>query len=912
MTCDEIRRRYLRFFESKKHRIVPSDSLIPANDPSVLFTSAGMNQFKEQFMGINIYSKRVTTCQKCLRTGDLDKVGKTAGHHTFFEMLGNFSFGDYFKKDAISWAWEFMVSELEIPADRLWVSVYEDDNEAYDIWKNDMGIPEHKIKRYGARDNFWPQNAIEDGPDGPCGPCSEIFYDQGEDTGCRTGHCEPSCGCGRFVEVWNLVFTQFNRAGKNSLTPLKNKNIDTGMGLERIARVMQVVKTNFETDIFAPITDEIYKLAGDKKTDKAFRVNPVREPRPLTAGADDGVKPQPPLIGNGRWSKSADFSNEVNAIADHIRAIIFMISDGVLPSNEERGYVARMLIRRAFRFGKELGVEPPFLHKLVPSVAKTMKEPYPEIETMRENIADIILSEEKKFQNTLEEGVKVIEELIHNLKTAGEKSVSGKDAFRLYDTYGFPLELTVEMAESKGLVVDKDGYNKEMEKQRGAARAKSKMGKEGIFFELNENTKKILSKIWKPTAFLGYSKLEAEAKILSISKFEHKVEIILDKSPFYGESGGQTGDNGEILTHFGKAIVSDTKKAGGLIVHIAKMVKGDFEAGTKVKAIVDKDSRLDIARNHTATHLLHYTLREVLGKHVKQSGSLVARDKLRFDFSHFKALDKRELDRVEDMMNALIRENLKVKTERLDRESARKKGAMALFGEKYGKKVRMVSIGECSKELCGGTHLDHTGEIGIFRISSESSIAGGIRRIEAVTGRMAYKSVKNDEELISDTMSALKATKDNLVKTSEDIILKVRNLEKEAVKSKSKNAALNVDDMILTASDIGGIKIISGRVENVDVPTLRNMTDDIKRKTGASVIVLGSGSEGKVSLVCSATVEAVAKGADAGNIIKKIAQIVGGSGGGKATFAQAGGRDITMLNEALNSVLNVVREEIKK
>lgn len=882
MTCDEIRRSYLRFFESKKHKIVPSDSLVPANDPSVLFTSAGMNQFKEQFMGINISFKRATTCQKCLRTGDLDKVGKTAGHHTLFEMLGNFSFGDYFKKDAIIWAWEFMVSELKIPADRLWVSVYKDDDEAYDIWKNDIKIPEDKIKRYGAHDNFWPQNAIEDGPDGPCGPCSEIFYDQGEDVGCRAKHCEPSCNCGRFVEVWNLVFTQFNRSGKNNLMPLKNKNIDTGMGLERIARVMQGVKTNFEADIFVPITDEIYKLAGRKKTDKVFRVN---------------------------------------AIADHIRAITFMISDGVLPSNEERGYVARMLIRRAFRFGKELGIELPFLYKLVPSVARTMKEPYPELETMRENIADVILSEEKKFQNTLEEGVRVIEELVHDIKTAKKKAISGKDAFRLYDTYGFPLELTVEMAESKGLAVDKEGYEKEMELQRKTARTKSKM-KVSIFDDSrSENMIKKLSETLKATVFSGYSKFESEAKIVAMVKSGNKVksaasgdrvEVILDKSPFYGEAGGQMGDSGEIFTRTGKAIVSDAKKAGGLIVHIAEIVKGNLKAGAKVKAIVDKDSRLDIARNHTATHLLHYALREVLGKHVKQSGSLVARGRLRFDFSHFKGVDKRELDRVEDIVNSLIRENLKVKTEHLGQESARKKGAMALFGEKYGKKVRMVSIGECSKELCGGTHLEHTGQIGIFRISSESSIASGIRRIEAVTGRMAYKSLKNDEELISDTMSVLKTTKDNLVKTSEDLVLKIKNFEKEAVKSKNKNAAVNVDDMISSAADIDGVKIICGRVENVDIPALRNMTDDIKRKAGASVVVLGSGLEGKVSLVCSVSVEAVAKGANAGSIIKKIAQIVGGSGGGKPNFAQAGGKDITKLNEALSSALNIVREEIKK
>ncbi|MDP3789067.1 MAG: alanine--tRNA ligase [Candidatus Omnitrophota bacterium] len=874
MTCDEIRRRYLRFFESRKHKIIPSDSLIPANDPSVLFTSAGMNQFKEQFMGINISFKRATTCQKCLRTGDLDKVGKTAGHHTFFEMLGNFSFGDYFKKDAIIWAWEFMVSELKIPADRLWVSVYKDDDEAYDIWKNDIKIPEHKIKRYGAHDNFWPQNAIEDGPDGPCGPCSEIFYDQGEDTGCSTKHCEPSCSCGRFVEVWNLVFTQFNRAGKNNLTPLKNKNIDTGMGLERIARVMQGVRTNFDTDIFAPITGEIYKLAGDRKEDKAFRVN---------------------------------------AVADHMRAIVFMIAGGVLPSNEERGYVVRMLIRRAFRFGKELGIELPFLYKLVPSVAKAMKEPYPEIETMRENIADVILSEEKKFQNTLEEGVRVMDELVYSYKTAKKKIISGKDAFRLYDTYGFPLELTMEMAESKGLTVDKDGYEKEMELQRETARTKSKM-KVSIFDDSrSESTIKKLSDTLKATVFSGHSKLESEARILAMvrsgskvrsAKKGDRIEIILDKTPFYGESGGQLGDSGEILTRTGKAIVGDTKKAGGLIVHIAEIVKGDLKSGAKVKAIVDKDSRLDIARNHTATHLLHYALREVLGRHVKQSGSLVARDRLRFDFSHFKAVDKRELDRVEDIVNVFIRENLKVKTEHLNQESARKKGAMALFGEKYGKRVRMVSIGECSKELCGGTHLDYTGQIGIFRISSESSIASGMRRIEAITGRTAYKSLKNDEEIISDLRNILKTPKQDLVKEVE------YRLAKEKEMAKISGPSVKMED--LNQKDVKGVKVISGYLKGVPIEEIRGMDNEIRKKIGSGVIVLGSDFAGKVSFTCSASGDLVSRGVNANDIIKRIAAMVNGSGGGKPTVAQAGGKDIGKLGEALSEVAIIVEKELEK
>ena len=875
MTSNEIRKKYLKFFESKKHKIIPSASLVPANDPSVLFTSAGMNQFKEQFMGINVTFKRAASSQKCLRTGDLERVGKTAGHHTFFEMLGNFSFGDYFKKEAIAWAWEFMTSELNISAEKLWVSVYKDDDEAYDIWKNDIKVQAYKIRRYGADDNFWPQNAILNGPDGPCGPSSEIFYDWGEDVGCRTKHCEPPCSCGRFIEVWNLVFTQFARSGKNNLTPLKNKNIDTGMGLERIASVMQGAGTNFETDLFIPITAKIYELTGKQGADKKFCVN---------------------------------------AIADHIRAVVFMISDGVLPSNEERGYVARMLIRRAFTFGKELAIEPPFLYKLVPAVARIMKEPYPEIETMRENIADVILSEEKRFENTLREGERIIQ---------GKKIITGEDLFNLYDTCGVPFGTTIGNAKKRNIPVEKgalDEAKQYMEQQRNLARTRSKM-KVSIFDDKkSEDTIKKLSETLKATSFLGYSDFENDAEVLAIveggnkvksAKAGERVEIVLDETPFYGESGGQIGDSGEITGRSGKARVADTKKVGNLIVHIAEVIKGEIKEASRVKALVDKDSRLDIARNHTATHLLHYALREVLGKHVKQSGSLVAKDRLRFDFTHFKRVDTRELDRIEEIVNDEIRENIKVKTENLPQEEAKKKGAIALFGEKYGKRVRMISIGECSKELCGGTHLDYTGQIGLFRIVSEGSIASGMRRIEAVTGRAAYKSVKVDEEIMADTASILKTTKDNLFKAAEDAVLKVKSLEKEGSK-KGRDATLDIAALISKSEEIAGIKVIAGGIRGADIAVLRDIADDVKRKAGSSVVVLGSSDDGKVSLVCSVSDEVVAKGPDAGSIIKKIARIVGGSGGGRPTFAQAGGKDASKLKEALSAVLNIVREEIKK
>jgi alanyl-tRNA synthetase len=882
MTTDEIRTKYLKFFESKKHKVVPSDSLIPANDPTVLFTSAGMNQFKEQFMDVNVTFKRAASCQKCLRTDDLEKVGKTAGHHTFFEMLGNFSFGDYFKKEAIRWAWEFMVEELGLAEDKLWVSVYEDDDEAFKIWRDDIKIPEYKIKRYGADDNFWPANAPENGPNGPCGPCSEIFYDQGEEVGCRRKECEPSCTCDRFVEVWNLVFTQFNRTGRNKLIPLKSKNIDTGMGMERIAAVMQGAPNNFKTDLLTPIVNKIRELAGNKDITGDFRVN---------------------------------------AIADHIRAVSFMVGDGILPSNEERGYVERMLVRRAFRYGKELGIELPFLYKLVPAVTKIMRGPYPELETMREGIADVVLNEERRFQNTLEEGTRVLEDIIDGLKGEGKNIIPGKDVFRLHDTYGFPVELTKELAQAENLSVDIDGYEKAMNKQRKLARSKSKM-KGSIFDDSRgEDVLKKLSETLKPTTFLGHKKCEAEAKVMAIVSSgkrvkkagqADKIELVLDKTPFYGEAGGQIGDSGKILTKISKLRVIDSKKVGDIIVHLCEVLKGQIKENSKVKAAVDTDSRLDIARNHTATHLLHYALREVLGKHVKQSGSLVARDRLRFDFTHFKAVSKRELGRIEEIVNELVRKNIRVNAAHLGLKEAKKKGAIALFGEKYGQKVRMISIGDYSKELCGGTHLDYTGQIGLFRIVSESSIASGMRRIEACTGRMAYKGLKDDEEAIQDVADALKTSKRDLAKAAEDTASKIRNLEKEISNLRSGRAVVNLDDMIKSSQDIGGAKVISARLENMDIATLRTTADNIKKRLGTSIVVLGSDIKGKISLVCAVSSDLIKKGADASNIIKRVSQIVGGSGGGRADFAQAGGKDVGKLNEALGAVRDIIQEELKK
>jgi len=867
MTSDEIRSRFLGFFESKRHKIVPSDSLIPANDPSVLFTSAGMNQFKDQFMARNVTFTRAATCQKCLRTGDLENVGRTSRHHTFFEMLGNFSFGDYFKKEAIAWAWEFLTSELGLPSEKLWVSVYEDDDEAYDIWKDDIKVPARKIKRYGARDNFWPAEAPLNGPNGPCGPCSEIFYDRGAAAGCGAANCGPSCGCGRFVEVWNLVFTQFNRTGKNRLEPLKSKNIDTGMGLERLASVMQGAGNNFETDLFAPIIKKIAALAGGR-------------------GGDFRVK----------------------AIADHIRAVCFMASDGILPSNEERGYVERMLIRRAFRLGMELGAEEPFLYKIVPSVARIMKGPYPELDTMREGISDVVLSEEERFRNTLREGTAILNDMMEGLKKKNKKVISGDDAFWLYDTYGFPAELTLEMAKAAGFSMDKKGFDEAMERQRELARSRSKI-KSSIFEDAGgDNVILKLSRTIKPTVFTGYERCEDRGTVLAVvvsgrraksAKAPDKAEVILDKTPFYGSSGGQIGDSGEILTDSAALKVTDTSKSGGVIVHACDVLKGQISEKDKVRAAVDKKSRLAVAASHTATHLLHYALRKVLGGHVKQSGSRVGKNKFRFDFTHFKPVGERQLKRIEEIVNELGSKDIKVKAELLKREDAKKKGAIALFGEKYGPEVRMVSVGDVSKELCGGTHLERTGEMGAFRIVSEGSVASGIRRIEAVIGEKALEHDRISRE-------ALKAKE----KREEE-----KRIEKDREKQRIRESrlALDTDTLIKDAKKVLGARIISAVLKDMNARALGAAADDIRKKAGPSVIVaLGSEAEEKAVLVCAVSADLTDKGISAGAIIKKISGIVGGSGGGRPDFAQAGGRDASKLKKALDEIPNTVREELKK
>ncbi|HPT07497.1 MAG TPA: alanine--tRNA ligase [Candidatus Omnitrophota bacterium] len=853
MKTDIVRRKYLDFFKSKKHRVVESDSLVPKDDPTVLFTPAGMNQFKPQFLGHITDYTRATTSQRCLRTDDLDKVGKTTGHHTFFEMLGNFSFGDYFKKEAIQWAWEFLIGELKIPESRLWVSVYKDDDEAYAIWRDVIKIPEKRIVRLGDHDNFWPADAKEKGPNGPCGPCSEIFYDFGEDVGCREKVCDPSCSCGRFVEIWNLVFTQFNRKDNGVLEPLPQKNIDTGMGLERLAAVMQKAPNNFETDLFQPLIQEVKKAA---------KKHPANEKECLYA------------------------------IADHARATIFSIFDGVLPSNEGRGYVVRKLIRKTILHLRSMGIEKPFMNTLVPVLAQVMQDPYPELETRRENIAGIILTEEKNFIMTINSsGALLAEKFSFASATAENASKVGVVAFQVYDTYGIPLELTLNWLKAKKIPFSQEAFDKAMNEQKDRSKAQSSM--KGDVFASSESKLKIAD-----TKFLGYAKTETPATILAILKGKElikkaakgeDVSIILDKTAFYAESGGQVGDTGTIVK--GKNIfeVTDTQKIGKIFLHHGKVKEGSFTKLNAVTARIDNERRLDIARNHTATHLLQAALRKILGAHVQQQGSLVDDVKLRFDFTHFKALTQEEMNRVEEIVNTFIISNHELDSKEMTLAVAKKSGALAFFAEKYEGKVRVVAISDFSKEFCGGTHLQSTGQIGYFKIIHEGSVASGVRRIEAVTGRNAFKVIKEEESVLSSLEDLLKVPSDKIVGEFEKRLSRIKDLEKQASAKKNDAVKTSLDDMLSQAQEVKGIKIIAKVIPDADAAVLRNAIDMIKQKSERTLIALGSGVGGRALLVMGVTADLVAAGIDAGKLVQDIAKCIGGSGGGRKDFAQAGG-----------------------
>ncbi|MBN1405737.1 MAG: alanine--tRNA ligase [Candidatus Omnitrophica bacterium] len=852
MTHNEIRKKFLGFFKDKNHTIVSSDVLVPAGDPTVLFTSAGMNQFKEQFLGRTKGFTKAASCQKCLRTDDLKNVGVTSFHHTFFEMLGNFSFGDYFKQEAISWAWEFMTKVLKIPEEKLSVSVYKDDDEAYCIWKDKIKIPETRIRKLGDKDNFWPAEAKQKGPNGPCGPCSEIFYENE-------------------VEVWNLVFTQFNRKEGGVLEPLPSKNIDTGMGLERLCAVMQRVKNNFETDLFAPIINSI------------------------------------------KHETSVENKKSTYAIADHIRAISFAISDGITPSNEERGYVIRNLIRLSAMHGRTLGIKKPFLYKIVSSISNVMEEAYPELKKRRESISAVVLAEEEKFISTLEEGMNILEAEYKNLEGKSIKKISGEFAFRLFDTHGFPFELTQAACLERGFRIDEKKFQELMQKQREQSRSKSTM-QDSIF-------KAPLVK--EKTEFTGYDTLIIKAKVVKILKGARETDsvnesqeasVVLDKSPFYAEKGGQVSDAGVLSAKNLKAkVLSARPEADAIILNIL-VEKGILKNNDEVTAEVDKDRRLSIARNHTATHLLQSALKKVLGEHVKQQGSLVEPERLRFDFAHFKDLSEAELDRVEQLVNEKIQSKDVVSCKVMDMDEAKKQGALAFFGDKYESKVRVISSGDYSSELCGGTHVNNTGDIGLFKIISESAVASGIRRIEAVTGTKAQEIVKSRKEVFKDICNVLKCNTADAQEKAGSLILAFDKLGKRAKQAALDKAKASLDALIANSKKINDIVFVASKLEGADAGFLRNLVDMIKDKLKNEnwVVLLSSLCDNQAGIILAASGSVVKGGFNSGKIVSKIASSSGGSGGGRPDMAQGGVKNITDIDKLQSLGEEIILEEIKK
>ena len=872
---NDIRDAFLRYFKGKGHEVVSSSSLIPANDPTLLFTNAGMNQFKGIFLGEEDRGyKRAASSQKCVRAGgkhnDLENVGRTARHHTFFEMLGNFSFGDYFKRDAIAFAWEFLTVEMALPKERLWVTVFREDDEAEALWLEVTGIPKERITRLDEKDNFWQM-----GDTGPCGPCSEILVDQGADVGCGRPDCRVGCDCDRFLELWNLVFMQFNRDSKGKLTPLPRPSIDTGMGLERITAVVQGFKNNYDSDLFHGLISNISKVAGK------------------------------------RYGENQDNDVSMRVISDHGRAVTFLIGDGAIPSNEGRGYVLRRIMRRAARHGKLLGLDKPFLYTVSGWIIDQMSEAYPELAGQRDYIARVIKIEEERFSETLDNGLRLLEEEVTGLKARGEKVIPGETVFKLYDTYGFPVDLTEDIVKGRDITLDMEGFEREMASQRDRAKASWKGNLEDRAREIYRG---IASHIGGVNP-LCYDHLSAKSRVIKIVKngeivesvFEgDEVEVITEETPFYGESGGQLGDRGVIKTESLVMDVGDTiKPLPNLIVHKGKIVKGELREGEIVHLIVDKEQRGAAALNHTATHILHEALREVLGNHVKQAGSQVGSDRLRFDFSHIEAMTDEEIRRVEAIVNEKIRENLSVETRVMSPDEAVKEGAMALFGEKYGDLVRVVSVGGFSKELCGGTHTGRSGDIGIFKIISESGVAAGVRRIEALTGEAAYKNILSVEDYLQEAASILKARPENLVDRLSKLLQREKELEKTVASLKMKLAGGETDGLISNVREVKGVKVLSAKIEISDPREMKDTADRLREKIGSGIIVLGSSDGTKATLIVAVTGD-LTKSHHAGNLVKELAKIVGGSGGGRPDMAQAGGPDVSRLDEALNKVFEIM------
>ena len=867
---NELRRMYLEFFESKGHLAMKSFSLVPHNDNSLLLINAGMAPLKPYFTGQEIPPRRrVTTCQKCIRTGDIENVGKTARHLTFFEMLGNFSFGDYFKHDAIHWSWEFLTQVLGLEEDRLYPSIYGEDDEAFEIWNKEVGVPAEKITRFyrdpetGECDNFWEHGA------GPCGPCSEIYYDRGEKYGCGKPDCKVGCDCDRFMEVWNNVFTQFEGDGKGGYTELAQKNIDTGMGLERLAVVMQDVDSVFDIDTMKAIRDKVCELSGKK-----YQVDAL-----------DDVS--------------------IRLITDHIRSATFMISDGIMPSNEGRGYVLRRIIRRAARHGRMLGIDGIFMARLAATVINESKDGYPELEEKKDFIFKVLSQEEEKFGKTIDQGLSILSDMEKQMEADGVKVLSGENAFKLYDTYGFPMDLTQEILEEKGFSVDEEGFKKAMEVQRTTARKARKvtnyMGADETVYESVDPS--------VTTEFVGYDSLNCKSKITVLTTETEIVEalsdgevgtVIVEQTPFYATMGGQQGDKGIIRTATGEFQVEDTiKLLGGKVGHVGKMISGMMKTGDEADLSVDAALRAKICKNHSATHLLQKALREVLGTHVEQAGSYQDGERTRFDFSHFAAMTPEELEKVEKIVNDKIAEAIPVRTDVMTVDEAKKTGAMALFGEKYGETVRVVSMGDFSKEFCGGTHVKNTSEIAAFKIISENGVAAGVRRIEALTGDNVFAYYRNLEKELLEAAKAAKATPATLTEKIEHMQAEIKALTSENESLKSKAAKEALGDVMDQIVEVKGVKLLASAVDGVDMNGLRDLGDQLKEQLGEGVIVLASSCEGKVNLIVMATDAAMKQGAHAGNLIKSIAGKVGGGGGGRPNMAQAGGKNPAGILEAI-------------
>lgn len=876
---NELRKMYLDFFEGKEHLVMKSFSLVPHNDNSLLLINAGMAPLKPYFTGQEIPpKKRVATCQKCVRTGDIENVGKTARHLTFFEMLGNFSFGDYFKHEAIAWSWEFLTKVIGMEPERLYPSVYGEDDEAFNIWVNEIGVPEEKITRFyrdenGECDNFWEHGA------GPCGPCSEIYYDRGVEYGCGKPDCKVGCDCDRFMEVWNNVFTQFDGDGHGNYTELENKNIDTGMGLERLAVVVQEVDSVFDIDTMKAIRDKICSLAGVQ-----YQTDEIK-----------------------------DIS--IRLITDHIRSSTFMVSDGIMPSNIGRGYVLRRLIRRAVRHGRKLGINNKFMAELAKTVINESKDGYPELDEKREFILNVLSQEEDKFDKTIDQGLNILNEMQKKIEEAGKKELPGDDAFKLYDTYGFPLDLTMEILGEKGYTIDEDGFKAAMERQKKKAHDAHKttnyMGAEETVYQQLDTS--------LTTEFTGYDNLTRESGITALTTGTEVVQALTDgeagtiitgQTPFYATMGGQQADTGIITADGSEFQVTDViNLQGGKTGHVGKVVKGMFKIGDTVTLKVDENRRMSTAKNHSATHLLQKALRIVLGTHVEQAGSYVDADRLRFDFSHFSAMTPEEIKRVEDIVNEEIAAGIEVRTDIMSIDEAKKTGAMALFGEKYGEKVRVVRMGDFSTELCGGTHVPNTSVISYMKIISESGVAAGVRRIEALTGAGLMKYYSEVERDFRSAARAAKSEPSQLLKKIQSMQDEIKSLQSENEKLKAKlanEAAGNADSQI---QEINGIKLLAMAVPDVDMNGLRNLGDQMKEKVGDGVVVLASSTGGKVSLLAMATDGAMEKGAHAGNLIKEIASLVGGGGGGRPNMAQAGGKNPAGIPDAIAKAAEVVQKQ---